>query len=55
MRVRIKVYLETIIIIQQRKQIVLKMQKKHKESKRKHCGFSADRRRRNKGDNSEKA
>ena len=54
MRVRIKVYLETIIIIQQRKQIVLKM-KKAQRSKRKHCGFSADRRRRNKGDNSEKA
>ena len=32
-----------------------KDEKKHKESKRKHCGFSADRRRRNKGDNSEKA
>ncbi|HJI87281.1 hypothetical protein RO624_02660 [Ruminococcus bromii] len=30
-------------------------EKKHKESKRKHCGFSADGRRRNKGDNSEKA
>lgn len=30
-------------------------EKKHKESKKKHCGFSADRRRRNKGDNSEKA
>ena len=30
-------------------------EKKHKESKRKYCGFSADRGRRNKGDNSEKA
>lgn len=55
MRVRIKVYLETIIIIQQRKQIVLKMKKSTKKVKEKHCGFSADRRRRNKGDNSEKA
>ena len=33
MRVRIKVYLETIIIIQQRKQIVLKMKKSTKKVK----------------------
>ena len=32
-----------------------KDEKKHKERKRKHCNLSADRRQRNKGDNSEKA
>lgn len=32
-----------------------KNEKKHKERKRKHCSLSADRRKRNQGDNSEKA